>query len=186
MQYVALLPEARCSTAHRSSPATHTIGCTLPPPQNPPARAMQPGAHLKGATGAEPDRASSGQATPPLHPPVPMKIMGSPAAATLAAHHSRAEAKALGSVRPPQNWSTAYLRAGGQVAGLRMLSSHAPCQLNSFASTSQAAQAVRPAGTRTHPRQALALAAPFAIGCAQLPPACWKDIEAHLWWPPTG
>lgn len=38
---------------------------------------------------------------------VPMNISGMPAAPTLALYHRRAEATARGSLRPPQNWSTA-------------------------------------------------------------------------------
>ena len=37
---------------------------------------------------------------------VPMKHMGSPAAATLAAHHSRLQERACQSPRPPPYWST--------------------------------------------------------------------------------
>jgi hypothetical protein len=48
-----------------------------------------------------------------------MNIIGSPAAATLAAHQQRAAAEAWGSWRPPPNWSTAYLLAGGFATGMR-------------------------------------------------------------------
>lgn len=108
------------------------------------------------------------------HVPVPMNSMGSPAAPTLAAYHRRALAQALGSVRPPQNWSTAYLRRGGR-AGL----------VSALACVGVAASSLRTCRWACSHSDATQQSAVSTAWSWSRSHQQYHANKPYLWWPPT-